>query len=90
MANKLTILLFAALLCQTYSFSFPAQLAYPFGLTQKCIDVLPYKPININHDLYYTWFGKVGENINGTTYENGHVFTRHIAINFRCTDEQKK
>lgn len=62
---------------------------YP-TLTQKCIDVLPYKPNNINRAFYYTWYGKVGENINGTSYETGHVFSRHIAVDYRCTDEQKK
>lgn len=90
MTNNLAIILFTVLICQSSSFSIPRPLIGPYQLTQKCIDVLPYKPIDINREYYYTWFGKLGENINGTTYENGHVFTRHIAVNYKCTDEQKK
>jgi hypothetical protein len=59
-------------------------------LTQKCTDVLPYPKTNINLNTYNQWFGKVGEQLNGTTYENGHVFSRHVAVNQQCTSDQKK
>lgn len=86
----LLLLVMVSTICFTIAPWFRIHIPSPLRLTQKCIDVLPYKPININHDQYYTWFGKVGENINGTTYDNGHVFSRHVAVNYRCTDEQKK
>ena len=37
---------------------------------------------------YYQWYGKVGSNINGRTYEQGHFIERHVAVNGKCTDEQ--
>jgi hypothetical protein len=59
-------------------------------LTVNCIDALPYPKVNINYNTYLSWYGKVGEQLNGTTYDSGHVFSRHIAVNHLCTAEQKK
>ena len=60
-----------------------------FTVAQKCTTVLPYRTSNINHAEYEAWFGKLGENIHGTSYTFGHVFSRHVAINNQCTAQQK-
>ena len=60
-----------------------------FLVSQPCISALPYKTTNINLADYESWYGKEGENINGTTYLCGHVFSRHIAVDNKCTSEQK-
>ena len=56
-----------------------------FSATQPCISTLPYRTTFINFTEYEMWYGKVGENINGTTYTYGHVFSRHVAVNYKCT-----
>jgi hypothetical protein len=84
--RSLPLLLIIALLHFAWGFSVTPEPA----LTQKCTDVLPYSKSSININTYETWFGKVGEHLNGTTYEHGHVFSRHVAVNQQCTTEQKK
>jgi hypothetical protein len=85
----LLYLLLSTLFLSTFPFTIPANNANNLQLTQKCTDVLPYSTTRINHDVYYTWYGKVGEQLNGTTYQPGHVFERHIAVNGQCTAQQK-
>lgn len=34
----------------------------------SCIQTLPFGYSNINHNIYYTWFGKVGTSTQGKTY----------------------
>lgn len=63
--------------------------ALGFTANVNCNSVLPYRTYNIDHAYYATWYGKVGEQLNGTTYQIGHVFSRHVAVNYQCTAEQK-
>lgn len=42
--------------------------AFFLELTQKCTDTLPYGTNNINLVEYHSWYGKLGEQLNGTTY----------------------
>lgn len=35
---------------------------------EKCILTLPFGYVNINHNVYYTWFGKVGTSKSGKTF----------------------
>ena len=39
-----------------------------FTTNQPCITALPYQPYNINHAFYGTWYGKLGDQLNGTHY----------------------
>jgi hypothetical protein len=60
MQKYLKALLLLVLCIGVLSFNITPNNLYKPKLTQKCIDVLPYPRSRINHDVYYTWFGKVG------------------------------
>jgi hypothetical protein len=90
MQKYLIPLLLSITLINVYSFNLKPDTENQPQLTQRCTDVLPYPKTRIPKDAYYTWFGKLGEQLNGTTYEPGHVFARHIAVNGQCTEDQKK
>jgi hypothetical protein len=51
----------------------------------QCKNLLPYNLNNHPENDYLNWYGKVGKSIDGTTYEPGHAFTLHIAVNGACT-----
>lgn len=56
----------------------------------NCLTYLPYRIFDNPEVDYYNWYGLLGKDIRGTTYQNGHAFERHIAVNGACTLEQKQ
>ena len=55
-----------------------------------CAKTCSYSISSISEASYLTWYGKVGDSASSTSYEPGHLFERHIAINNQCTADQIK
>lgn len=55
-----------------------------------CKNLLPYSISSVSESSYLTWYGKVGDSASGTSYEPGHLFERHVAVNNQCTADQIK
>lgn len=91
-SSKISIL-FAFLVASSLCFSFNPLIRKEkedLTFTVRCLNALPYGTSNINLNTYLSWYAKLGESTSGNTYEPGHVFSRHIAINYACTSQQKQ
>ncbi len=56
----------------------------------NCLTYLPYRIFDNPEVDYYNWYGLYGKDIRGITFQPGHAFERHIAVNGACTLEQKQ
>jgi hypothetical protein len=56
----------------------------------QCKNLLPYSITSVSESAYLSWYGKVGDAAAGTSYEPGHLFDRHVAVNDQCTADQIK